>query len=687
MSKKAFPVTLSKSSVQDFLVVIIALLTSVSAFLFIFGLPWNDLGLWRQTETGTALLYSINALLIAAIGGLLVSRNEAAFSAVTARPLIAYFLFGVVGLGCVTFSDNPMRALHGTMKHGVGALWYLELGIMTVSASIVLMSRWKWMLLGASTLATFGIIALYLFGESQPFGLPLGFNEWVGLAGGLAAFPLFLAAKEARGRIVCSLVAASVLILSYYLSDNRTVLLSLAAIGAFAVASYMPGGKRLMNSGLVRASVVVAIMILGLAGAYFAGPLIEKHRLTEAPLTASVLSDNPLDRYDLHKGSLGTIWSRSYMVRIVVEDIIQHPSILLTGRGYGSFETIYERHARELPGRMFVEETPSASMAYWDGHEKSNFHPHNMPVDILYSTGFLGLALWALAFAVMAYQSRRGFYAAVAISVFFTFWFPVNHITMMMALAMAAAIVPGTPSERTKQALSGLSPLMFVMAAALLVLAVFFGRLLIVERNERAFFPVTNGSNPQNCAIYSFPLFPENEITTSLYTLLNRRVTGSKNPADAVFQYTTNYIAFNCMIRNYQNKNTDLVSLVYSLKTRAQFAPLGPKVYGAFSNDLVNWGPDIDRLLDVAPGRTEFLAPYVTTFGVRSPVGAISEIDRYVPRLSETDPVRDYLLFVRSQLDHSPHEIQAQHIQAAVDKGFANIWKISPETIKEFGLK
>lgn len=681
--------TSSNSPVQGFLVTTIALLTSFSAFLFLFGLPWNDLGLWRQTETVSALLYGINALLVASVGGLLVARNETALSAVTARPMIVYFLFGLVGLACVAFSDNPMRALHGTMKHGVGALWYLELGVMTASAIIVLASRWKWMLIGSSVLSTTAILALYLFEKQQPFGLPLGFNEWVGLAGGLAAFPLFFAARTTLGRIISFTVATAILVLSYYLSDNRAVILSIAVIGGFAAISFLPGLKRVTDSGLVRASAVAAVMLLGLAGAYFAGPIIEKHRLAEAPLpaTASILSKNPLDRYDLHMGSFGTIWARSYMVRVVVEDILQHPSLLLTGRGYGSFETIYERHARELPGRMFFDQVPSASVAYWDGHEKSNFHPHNMPVDILYSTGVLGLALWVLTFATLAYQSRRGFYAAVALGVFFTFWFPVNHISMMMALTMAMSIVPGSPSERTKKALSGLAPLMFVVAAALLVFAVFFGRLLIVERNERAFLPVTNGSNPKDCAIYSFPLFPENEITTSLYTLLNRRTTQAKSPAEAVYLYTTNYIAFNCMVRNYQSKNTDLVSLVYSLKSRAQFAPLGPRVYGAFGHELVNWGLDIDKLLDAAPGRTEFLAPYVTTFGARSPEGAISEINRYVPRLSETDPVRDYLLFVRAQLEHAPHEIQAQHIQAAVDKGFANIWKISPDTIKQFDLK
>jgi hypothetical protein len=682
-------VTSSNAPVQDFLVTTLALLTSASAFLFIFGLPWNELGLWRQTETISALLYGINALMIASLAGLLVARNEAALSAVSSRPLVAYFAFGLVGLVCVGLSDNPMRALHGTMKHGVGALWYIELGVMTVSAMIVLASRWRLMLVGASVIAATGILALYLFDGKQPFGLPLGFNEWVGLAGGLAAFPLVAIASSTKGRVVAGLTAAAIVALSYWLSDNRAVLLSLAAIAGLALLSAAPGLKRVVQSGFIRAIIVVTVMLGGLAGSYFAAPLIEQHRLAGAPAAQSsqVLSKNPLDRYDLEMGSLGTIWSRSYMVRLVIDDIIKHPSILLSGRGYGGFETVYETHAREVPGRTFYLKVPSASMAYWDSHEKSNFHPHNMPADILYSTGVIGLGLWLLTFAIMAYQSRTGFYAAIALGVFFSFWFPVNHITMFMALTLASAIVPGKPSAGARNALSGLSPLLFVVSATMIILSAFFGRLLIVERNERAFLPVTNGSDPRSCAIYSFPLFPENEITTSLYTLLNRRVSTSKNPAEAVFDYTTNYIALNCMVRNYQADKPDLVSLVYSLKSRAQFAPLGPRVYGAFSKDIAQWGPDIDRLLAVAPERTEFLAPYISTLANRSPDTAIKEIDRYTLRLQERDPVRDYLLYVKARVDGSSHAVQGQYLQQAVDKGFGNIWQVTSATITEYGLK
>lgn len=661
-------------------------------FTFVFGLPWNELGLWRQTELASALLYGVNALIVAAIGGLLLTRHEDTVKAVLSPPLLAFLGFAVLGFVLLPASDNPMRSLHGTMKHGAGAIWYLELLAMTVAALVVIQSRWRLLLIGAAGLAIVGILGLYFYG-GKPFGievgLPVSFWEWVGLAGGLVAFAIVAASTSRKGKIAAGIAAILILAVSYHLSDNRAVVLAIFAIALFECASWIPGLRGALDKPLVRAVAVTAVMLGGLAAIYLAAPVIEQVRLGQPVDSRSqaVLSNNSLDHHDLHMGSLGTIWSRSYMVRIVINDLLENPAALLTGRGWGSFETVYEKHARDVPGRVFATQVPSASLTYWDSHEKSNFHPHNMPAEALYATGVAGLSLWVLTFALLSYQSRKGFYAALALTVFFTFWFPINHVTMMLAFLLAAATVPAVASERAKSNLKALAPLSFVLAAALIILSVFFGRLLIVERNERAFLPVTNGSNPEKCAIYHFPLFPENEITTSLYTLLNRRIVNSSDPAQAVFDHTTNYIAFNCMVRSYQVPHPDLVSLVYSLKSRAQFAVLGPKVYGAFGTEMANWGADIDRLLEVAPGRTEFLAPYLTTLAERSPDVALAEIKRYLPRLKDADPVKDYLLFVQSKINGSSTEVQRQHLQAAADEGFGNIWTITSATIKEYDLK
>lgn len=679
----------AKSSTQDFLVTVMALLTSAAMFLFVFGLPWNTLGLWRQTETISALLYGINALLIAAIGGLLMCRHKDTVDAIANPVVLCLLAFAAVGFGVSAFSDSPMRSIHGTLKHGAGAIWYFELVVMTVSAMVVLFSRWKPMLIGAAVVSLFVLLALYGMGRRQPFGLPLGFNEWVGLAGGLVAFGIVASATTKRGMVAAGVIAAVATVLSYYLSDNRAVALSLIAIGVFAVGYRLPLTRTLIERPCVRAFVVTAMILAGLGGMYVAAPLIEAHReAAPAPATSTtVLSNQAVDQYDMHMGSLGTIWSRSYMVRIVLNDIVEHPGSLLTGHGWGSFETVYETHAREVPGRVFWQTIPSASRAYWDSHEKSNFHSHNMAAEVLYSTGALGLVLWISVFALMSYRSQAGFYAGIGLAVFFTFWFPVNHITMMFALMLATVIAPRKSADLAEKLAFNLAPFAIFLFFAMILLSVLFGRLLVVERYERAFLPVTTGSDPKQCAIYSFPLFPENEVTSTLYRVLTMKVGASKDQAQTIYDYTTNFIALNCMIRNYQQSRPDIVSLVFSLRTRAKYANLGPKVMGAFARELVNWRTDIDELLSIAPGRTEFLAPFINTLGSRAPEKALAEIENYLPALNESDPVRDYLLFVKAQLSDASHEEQRVHLQAAVDKGFGNIWQVTPETIKEFDLK
>jgi hypothetical protein len=140
------------------------------------------------------------------------------------------------------------------------------------------------------------------------------------------------------------------------------------------------------------------------------------------------------------------------------------------------------------------------------------------------------------------------------------------------------------------------------------------------------------------------------------------------------------------MLRRYSIEKPDAVTLALSLKTRGQLVALGNKTYGALTQDIVNWGQDIDKFLEVAPKRTEFLAPYLNLLGQRSPTKAAAEIERYLPRLNDTDPVREYLLYLKAAIGNDRAGMK-NHMQKAVDLGFANLWKVTPAMIKEFNLK
>jgi hypothetical protein len=682
-----------KSFLSDVVVAVMGLLAISTFFSFTLGLPWHSNGVWRQTEVASATFYGISGLLVACLATLFLAKDEIALGVMKSKVALLLGAFCLVGFVLAPFSDAPQRSIHGTMKHGAGAIWYLELFVLAISMKIVFEKGWAKTILTVGALSA--LVVTMCYGPLRSIlGVPLAFEEWAGIASGLAGLALVLERDRFASkwtRLFCVLIAAFVVAYGYWVSDNRTVILCALVAAVFHVAWYSKRIASILDLSVVRMSIVTAITVVGMFAVYVSGPLIEwkvqsENSLTIVPASTTVLSNNPMDQFALDQGGLGTIWSRSYLVRVLVDDLVNHPERILTGSGWGGFEDAYERNARDLPGRTFYDNLPSASQTYWDGHHKANFHSHNMGVEVLYSVGLLGLVLWLGVFACLAATSRKGFYVALAISVYGTFWFPVNHATAFIALVIALALPVAVVSARSRMIISGLAPLGFVAAIVLIGLSVVFGKVIRLETFERGFVASNPDANVQTCGLYRTMLFPENEITWALYTLLNRRVLASDNPAQSVYDHTTSFINFTCMMRRYSLEKPDAVTLALSLKTRGQLVALGNLTFGALTDDIVNWGQDIDKFLTVAPKRTEFLAPYLNLLGQRSPTRAFAEIERYLPRLSEGDPLREYLLHLKSSINGDPVGAKT-HMQKAVDLGFGNLWKVTPAMIKEYDLK
>lgn len=669
------------------------LLSVLTFFSFVLGLPWHTNGMWRQTEAASAALYGITGLLVACLATLFIAKDDVAMGIIKTKFSMIFGAFCLVGFVMAPFLDAPQRSIHGTMKHGAGAIWYLELFVLAVSMRIIFEKGWAKLIVAVGVASA--LIITMCYGPLRSLlGVPLAFEEWSGIAAGLAGLALLF--EQSRfsskwARLICVLTAFGIIGYGYWVSDNRTVILCVLVAAVFHIAWYSKRLASILDVASVRMTIVTAVTVVGMFAVYLSGPLIEWKALFEkslisTPVQTTVLSNNPLDQLKLEQGSLGTIWSRSYLVRVLVDDLFKHPFGFLTGNGWGGFEDAYERNARDLPGRTFYDQLPSASKTYWDGHHKANFHSHNMGVEVLYSVGILGLVLWLAAFACLAAESKKGFYVALAISVYGTFWFPVNHATAFIALVIALTMPVSTIGDRARTVVSGLAPLGYVVAIVLIGLSVVFGKVIRLETFERRFTPSIPDANVQTCGLYRTALFPENEITWALYTLLNRRVLDSADPAQSVYDHTTSFINITCMMRRYSLEKPDAVTLALSLKTRGQLVALGNKTFGALTDDIVNWGQDIDKFLLVAPKRTEFLAPYLNLLGQRSPARSLTEIERYLPRLSETDPVREYLLHLKSSINGDRAGAKT-HMQNAVDLGFGNLWKVTPAMIKEFDLK
>src|SRR6202043_3838225 len=104
-----------------------------------------------------------------------------------------------------------------------------------------------------------------------------------------------------------------------------------------------------------------------------------------------------------------TIWSRSWMQRVVMEALAADPRRLLLGQGWGTFAESYSRHWRQVPGRRERTQTMLASGTHWDAHSGARFHPHDTLLETLSSLGISGaglMMLW-LVLPILHPRSRR----------------------------------------------------------------------------------------------------------------------------------------------------------------------------------------------------------------------------------------------------------------------------------------
>lgn len=666
---------------------VVALALAAMPFAFIPGLPWLDYGLWPQTEGPAPLIHFCAAVLCVAAGAQLW-RGEDRYVAAALSPAVALlFAFSVLAGLLAPFSDEPTRSIHGTLKHGIGIIWNFEFAVTTFAAAAVWpLARIRVILAASCAAALAAVIATYLYPSAV--GTPFAFPEWVGLLGAAVAGVLLLASRGRDCRASAAL-AALLVAGALYVSGNRALVLAAMAVAAFGLLHRVPALSSVYHRPAFRAIAAVIVIIAGAVAMFFAAPLIESRALEDPPPSEAVLANDPIDRVPLHEGALGTLWSRSHMIRILAEEFVDDPGAALVGNGFGYFATAYERHARDVPGRRFAGGPPTASRTYWDVHEKANFHSHNMLAETAASVGLAGTSLWLGSLAALAFGSPIGAMIAVGYGVLGTFWFPVNHMIGPMAILFgagaAAATRPAAP--RAARLAAGFAPALAILAAAVLFYAAVAGFALSrLERTERGFVPVEVNTDPATCGFIRTRLYPEQEIVIDLYTILQTRIARADDPKKELVGLTTNLLSINCMLRRYFTENGSIRALVASLEGRGAIVAMGPVSYGSMREEIIRWGDDLRLLLAMEPERTEYLSPYITTLAMRVPEKAIEEINSFEAVLPPEGPVVEYLRALRAKLE-GDRAGYIDHLQAAVDLGYANLWPVSREIVEATGVR
>lgn len=660
---------------------LLAALVCAAPLVVLFALPWIDLGIFRQVETVAVAIHTLSALIALGLMGVSIARPEALRGAVGAPALALLGLSGVA-FALSPFATEPSRSWHGSLEHGVGAIWFAELALFSIAATVLRKEFPKAfraaVYVGAATVL--GCVLLEVL--SLPYGgerfVPYDFKGYLGFTALLAAVPLL--ALHPKGRLALVVVAALFCVAVF---GNRTAALTILAAVAFwglgraAVARFRPA--------LAIASAVVLVGTLlvmgGLAG-------FVDSRFAGAPKVAGIPSERGLDHVAVQLTPYGTLWQRSVTEGMVWDALLSSPRRLLTGMGFGAFETVAIGERAEAPGRRFVTPTTTSALAYWDGDQKAKFHSHNLWLEALLSAGVLGAAAWLAFVLSIPFRSSRAALPAASLllavlTVSGSLWFFVNSALPLLALALAAT----GPSLRLPKALRPVSAADAGATAAFALALAAFGLFAAAsfasakgQILERFFPPQIAGPNGPACQGFSAVTMPNEQINVNLYRMFVRRVEDRKELAMVeLAPRLGNAANFSCMMRNYGSVEAMEASLAARSRLNAALGAGNPIMERALGPDFAYWQSDLDRWLEKAPGRTDMVIHYLAWLGAKGDKSRlIQAVDHFVGKMDEGDPVRAYALSVKAREQGNVAEAQAL-ARKAFALGIANLIPVSEQ--------
>ena len=653
-------------------------------FAVFLALPSVDLGIFRQVETVAAAVHLLSAacalcLLLVSLGDVRVLRPARSLA------VLAPAALGALALLAAPLVETPERTLVGSLEHGVGAAWFLELSLVTLAATVLRRERPAAFAAvvyaaGASVAVCLALQALCL-----PYGaealVPYDFREFLGVSGAIAAAALLALGGRRAGFAGLALAAASLA-----LSGNRAALLAALVAGAawLVLRRLRPGQAR---GGL--AAGAVAISLAGLALVAVTPPLWERLSVAGSPARGAIQSADPVDWAGVQLKPYGTVWGRGVSADIVLRDLAASPARLLAGRGFGSFETVAVERKREAPGRRIVAPIETAAATYWDGDQKAKFHSHNLLLEAALAAGIGGGLAWLAFLGGVALSARsRALPGAVlllaTLAVTGSFWFLVNSALPLLALAIAAlapvAIRASAPVPKPGAGAAGATALLalgFVGFAGLAAAQSSASRTVMVER---FFAPLPWGPLRGGCVGFQAVAVPDRQVNVNLYRMFVRRVEDKGGGAFEELSTRANTAAnYSCLMRRFAAERGDVEAMEASLDGRYRLwnaaGDKGAQVEGILGPDFEDWVEDIERFLAKAPGRTDVLIPFVRWAENSGHGERVLAAERILPGMAETDPVKSLLAasIAKARGDEAAH---ARLVVRALDLGLANLLPI-----------
>lgn len=661
-----------------------------SLFAFVLTLPFVDYGQWRQVETATVAIHLSAGLAAVLMALLALGGDREVRRAVLSAPVLLLIAIGALSLALSPFHDDPARTLFGLLKHGVGALWWISVGILTAAFGVAGRGAARTALAAAGAAAALAVFILYAFGWSapEPRWIPYDFKEWVAILGLLASVPLL--ALRTRLSTVAALVVAAVALIFF---GNRSIMLTVALSACgYGLWRVLPS-RVLPKPRTALALSLAGAAILGTAAVALLPPLLERHAVAGVTSDAkdAIPSKDPRDHVSIEGKAYGTLWSRGVVLDLVARNMADHPLSLAVGRGWGSLQEVIAEDGRAVPGRRFRWGPETASLTFLDFNANADFHSHNLLAEAGLSLGLAGVVLTLLAFvAPVMYARRRSLAAAGVLSATLliggSLWFLLGIMGPFLAMAIASVGLGHEPAAARRLPVPALTPALGVSSLGLLFCSALLFGFGKAQQEERWFAPLAFASAPP-CATVTGPLLPAREINTGLYRRFVEQTERAGSPEKSrgyADEHRGNAINFACVMRRMTDERPSATVLAASLELRQRiFTAAGndPTFVTSLKPDVVYWEADLAKLWSLAPGRTDLAVPYVSwLISVHDP--KMPQIaGRLAAPMRDGDPVKAWLLSRKAEAE-GDRTAQRKHLRDALDQGIANLVPIPSASVE-----
>lgn len=549
-------------------------------------------GAWSKAELLPLWLHGAAALGSLGLTIGLISRLPAAHGALRAPLVLLPAALGLWSVLMAPTTSLPLLSLSGAIQSGHGALWFLDCAALTACGLVLRHTSpglWRglilWSALTAAVTAVLKTIDFLAPDQHLLIFVP-AYYGWIGLA--LAALAMTLRRPDGTADL------------------PRRLATLLVAVGLLIVA------KSITAAGMA----VVAVLYYGLVrlkGRYRILAPLGGRGVPVLMITVAAFLPYLLLRWIPELGQTESLRDRQLLQQMMHAALASQNALhWITGNGWGQIQDAFHTNLNVTGETLW---NPS-----WIFLTSDYFHPHNWMLESLHAAGIPGALLFfagLIGLPLFAARDNRAVATGLALSVttMYSLWFDISVSVPFYALAVAALSAP--PKERMADLPRALAALPATHALAAVGWTVSLAGFILTVQAVR------NGQAD------TFPIDPRgNDIT--LTEVLRQEIGPGLLQAggtaalierieDRIPQTSSAYFLVSAC------KLYELIFLTGELKPLA----------GILRPDN-RWQQAVERLLFIAPGRTDGAIGYLTYQAVQ---GQFQEIERLTAGILATAPL------------------------------------------------